>query len=179
MKKLLKYLLLLSMIFSTQLLHAQKALIDKTAYIKFHSDKGGIYAENFSVISKLNPQTGSLVFSVAIQSFEFKNALMQRDFNKENVMNSAVYPKAKFNGKITNIESVDFDTPGSYPVIVSGVLTIKGISRQVETPGTIIIEQGMIKATASFSLDRFEYGVSGKTKSISQILDIHVEAEYE
>ncbi len=158
---------------------AQDALIDKTAYIKFHSDKGGIYAENYSVISKLDRSSGELIFSVAIQSFEFKNALMQRDFNKANVMNSAEYPKAKFVGKITNIEAVDFTKAGSYPVMVSGVLTIKGISNQVETPGSIIIEQGHIKAIATFSLDRFEYGIKGKTKSISQLLDIRVEAEYE
>ncbi len=170
--------LLLSLI-SWQGLSAQNAVIDKTAYIKFHSDIGGIYAENFSVISKLDKVNGELIFSVAIQSFEFKNALMQRDFNKANVMNSAAFPKSKFKGIISNLDVIDFSKDGNYAVIVDGDLTIKDVTRYVQTPGNIIIENGKISAKAEFPLDRFEYGITGKTKSISQILDINIEAHYE
>ena len=53
--------------------------------------------ENTTVIFNIN--SGEVVAHVFIASFEFKNALMQEHFN-ENYMQSNLYPKGIFNGKI-------------------------------------------------------------------------------
>lgn len=175
MKKIFALLLIVAAGFSAS---AQQHMT-KSAYISFFSEMESITAENFSVLSKLNTETGDLMFSVAIQSFQFKNATMQKHFNQEDVMNSKEFPKAKFIGKIENNEKVDYKKDGEYKVTVSGKLTIKGTTNDITTNGIIKVKEGVIHANATFELDRFEYGVTGKKKSVSQILKLTVKAKYE
>ena len=44
---------------------------------------------------------------------------------------------------------------------VTGDLTIKGVSKEVSTPATIIIKNGTINATADFSIKLADYGITG------------------
>ncbi len=180
MKKLFKTTLFIALTvcfsFGTM---AQGASITKTAHIKFFSEKGGIAANNYAVISKLNLATGDLLFSAPVQSFEFANATMQKHFNQEGVMDSKNHPKAKFVGKVTNLGGVDLTKNGEYTVKVAGELTIKGVTKKVETSGKITVKGGKIMATSTFTIDRFEYGVSGKSKSVSQNIQLTINATYE
>ena len=66
-----------------------------------------IKADNKQVNSALDSQTGDFVFKVLIKSFVFEKALMQEHFN-ENYMESDKFPNATFQGKVTNISSIDF-----------------------------------------------------------------------
>lgn len=154
-------------------------LTTKSGFISFYSETEDITAENFSVTTKLTPSTGEIIFSAAIQSFKFENATMQKHFNAEDVMSSAEFPKAKFKGMITNNDQVDYTTDGEYDIIVSGSLTIKGTTNQVETKGKIKIVNGKIFANATFTIDRFEYGIKSKKKGVSQMLELTVKAQYE
>ena len=69
----------------------------KNGKISFFSKTSmeNIDAVNNQVVSVVNTQTGDMGFSVLINSFLFKKALMQEHFN-ENYMESAKYPKATF-----------------------------------------------------------------------------------
>ena len=147
-------------------------------FISFHSDKEDITAKNTSVSSTLNMGTGELTFEVKIDAFEFVNATMQKHFNQEGVMNSAEFPIAKFTGKIINNGDIDYTADGKYDVSVSGTMTIKGVSKEFKATGKLVIRDGKITTTSDFELDRFEFGVTGKEQSISQILSIKVKAEY-
>ncbi len=102
-------------------------LVSKNTHISFfsHTSLEDITANNYKVISTLDTNTGDIVFSVPMQSFEFEKALMQKHFNSSKFLDTKKYPKAKFIGTITNLEGVDFNKDGVYDVTVSGNLTIK------------------------------------------------------
>ncbi|MFX8934000.1 hypothetical protein ABTN02_20340, partial [Acinetobacter baumannii] len=79
-----------------------------------------IEAIHSQVNSKLT-DGGQMAFALLIRGFVFKNALMQEHFN-ENYMESNLFPKASFNGKIDNIKDIDFSKNGVYQASVSGEL---------------------------------------------------------
>lgn len=151
----------------------------KTAYVSFYSEMEEVMAENYSGESELNIETGRLLFSFAIQSFIFENATMQKHFNEADVMHSKEFPRAKFVGSITDNLKIDYLKNGEYKINVKGSLTIKGKTNSITTKAMIKVEDGKIYANATFTLDRFLYGVTGKESSISKILDLTVKAEYE
>ena len=61
---------------------------------------------------------------------------MQQHFN-EDYMESGKYPKSTFKGKITNINKVNFQKDGTYPVKLKGMLEIHGVKKEIETPGEV------------------------------------------
>ena len=65
-----------------------------------------IKAVNNQVSCVLNKITGDFAFQVPIKGFRFKNALMQEHFN-ENYLESDIYPKSVFKGKISDWENID------------------------------------------------------------------------
>lgn len=150
----------------------------KDAYISFFSEKESIKAENSEVEGSLDVSTGELTFTVSIEKFIFPNSMMQKHFNQEGVMNSIEFPKANYVGKIVNNNTVDYTADGEYNVTVKGKMTIKGVSKEFGADGKIVVKNGQISANASFSLDRFEYGVDSKENSVSQILAITVKADF-
>jgi polyisoprenoid-binding protein YceI len=153
-------------------------LRSSNTYISFFSEKESIKAENSEVMSSLNVATGEISYTVDISKFIFPSSLMQKHFNQKDVMHSVAFPKAYYEGKITNNGSVDYTTDGEYPVKVNGTMKIKGVSKDFSADGKILIEKGAIIAYSTFSLDRYEYGVDGKSKSVSQILEITVKGKY-
>ncbi len=150
----------------------------KAANIRFDSDLGGIYAESEDVFSELNTSTGALVFKLKIESFTFKNSLMQKHYNEEDMMNSEKFPDAIFKGSISNNTSVNYKKDGVYPVSVKGKLTIKGVSKSFTTKGSITIKNGQITAKSIFNLDRHNFNVIGNEESVSQVLKLTVKASY-
>ena len=141
------------------LISAQK-LISKNAHIYFYSytPLENIEATNNQVASILDPATGSFQFSLLIKSFEFKRALMQEHFN-ENYMESDKLPKASFTGKITDFNKVNLKADGTYPVKVTGDLTIHGVTKPVTVDGTIEVKSGIVSAKAKFMVVPQDYNI--------------------
>lgn len=153
-------------------------LSSSEAHVTFYSKKEDITAKNAKGSSKLNVSSGEITFEVSILEFIFANSTMQKHFNQEGIMNSEVFPKATFVGKIVNNSEVDYTADGTYDVMVKGTMSIKGVSKDFEAKGKIIVKGGVISAAAVFSLDRFDYGVTGKEQSVSQVLELKVEVAY-
>ena len=139
---------------------AQK-LISKNGHINFfsHTAIEDIDADNNQAVSIFDPVSGNLQFSLLIKSFEFQKKLMQEHFN-ENYMESDIYPKATFNGKIEDISAVNFNTDGEYPVQVSGDMTIHGVTKKINTPGTITVKSGGVTATSKFIVLPEDYNIA-------------------
>lgn len=139
--------------------NAQK-LVTKSGVIDFFSKSQlvTIKAKNTSVASILNIENGDLVASCLVRSFKFKEALMEEHFN-ENYMESHLYPKATFVGKITNFASVDLNKPGNYPIEISGKLTIHGKTNDLFTKGELQVDKNRITGKTSFSVSLQEYGI--------------------
>ena len=140
--------------------HAQGRYFTKTGRIEFSSKAPleDIDAVNKSVTAVLDAKSGALQFSVLMKGFEFDKALMQEHFN-ENYIESDKYPKADFKGTITNNSDIDYSKPGTYTANVNGKLTIRGVTKDVQTTGTIKVEGENLATTSAFNILLSDYNI--------------------
>ncbi|HKL03598.1 MAG TPA: YceI family protein [Cryomorphaceae bacterium] len=117
-----------------------------------------IKAENFNATAVLDAASGAMEFSLLMKSFNFKKALMQEHFN-ENYVESDKFPKATFKGKVTNLDEVDFTKDGSYPATVTGDMTIHGVTKPIETTGTIEVKGGKVITESKFMVSPEDYDI--------------------
>ncbi len=159
-------------------------LVAKDAHISFYSHTAveDITADNYKVTTTLDTQTGDLVFSVPMQGFEFEKALMQKHYNSKNFLDTKKYPKAKFVGKITNIEDLDLNKEGSYPVQISGEMTIKDTTRPFTATADIAVTGLQISLGSKMNIVLSDYGVTfskGKpSTNIAKEIEVSVKANY-
>lgn len=178
-KSSITFLMLLGAAFNSS---AQNKYFDKNCDVSFVSNAPmeKIEGKNTSAVSVLDISTGTLEFSVLNTAFEFRQALMQEHFN-ENYMESEKYPKATFKGQIKNFSSVNFKVDGSYPIDVSGTLTMHGVSKEIGTKGTVNVSGGVIKSVSTFSVKPEDYKIEipGVVKEkIAKDIEINVSADY-
>jgi polyisoprenoid-binding protein YceI len=177
------FLLLATCLATAVTLTAQNRYFTKTGQISFYSHTAieDIKANNDQVTSFLDISTGEIVFSVLIRSFQFPKPLMQEHFN-ENYMESEKFPKASFDGKITNLSSVDFNNPAKYPVKVSGKLTIHGVTKELETTGELSVDKDKLAAVSVFSISPEEYNIKIPAvvrQNIAESLKVTVQMNYQ
>lgn len=147
-----------------------------------HTPLEDVKAHNNEVVSVLNSSTGDLQYKAAIKSFHFEKTAMEEHFNGDDYMASAKYPKAGFDGKITNISAVNFTKDGSYDVTVTGNLTVRDVTKPITTKGTITVKGGKVTATSTFSIKRKDYNVVGESfvqKKLSDDIQITINCEYD
>ena len=119
-------------------------------------------AENKTAIAAIDPSKNTVQFEAAIKNFAFSNPKIQEHFNQKSWLNSDEFPKATFNGVITDPTAVNFNKDGTYNVTVEGDLTIKGKTQKVKTPATIVVEGKTLKTNASFNIKLADFGVEGQ-----------------
>ena len=160
----------------------QKRYFTKSGNITFNA---GTVLEDIEAVtntssSVFDASTGQIEFAVLIKGFEFKRALMQAHFN-ENYMESDRFPKSVFKGRITNINEVNFEQNGTYPVTVNGLLEIHGITKQIETRGTMKVTGEAVLANVDFNITLSDYNIAipGLVKDkISKTATIKVNCNY-
>lgn len=162
---------------------AQGKYFTRTGHISFYSKTPleDIKANNRQVASVIDFSTGEMVFSVLMKSFEFPKALMQEHFN-ENYIESDKYPKSTFKGKILNIQTVDVQKSGSYPVEVEGELTIHGVTKPVKSNGTLEVKENKIYGKSQFTVAVADYNIQIPKlvrDNIAKNIDIQVDMVYE
>lgn len=148
-------------IFATTLLivsfgiKAQDKFYTKTGKIGFDATSAGspekIEGINKSSVCVLDIKTGNIQFAVMMKGFLFERALMEEHFN-ENYVESSKFPKTEFKGIVSNNSAVNYTKDGNYNVKVKGNLTMHGVTKEIETSGTITIKSGKIIAAASFTV---------------------------
>lgn len=111
---------------------------------------------NNEVAAALNSTTGDILFQVPIKSFKFPSQLMQDHFN-EDYMESDKFPKADFKGKFNPADVGAKD--GIYKTTVSGKLTIHGVTKDVQIPGTITVKNGEMILNAKFNVATADYKI--------------------
>ena len=158
----MKSLLLSSIFFLLAIsVGAQLRYFTKTGKIKFDSKAPleDITAIHNSATCVLDASTGQVQFAVLMRGFEFRKALMQEHFN-ENYIESDKYPKSTFKGEILNNPEINYATPGQYTAQVKGVMTIHGVSKEVETTGTVMVEDGKLLVNAKFPVKVADYQIT-------------------
>ncbi|HTK20368.1 MAG TPA: YceI family protein [Mucilaginibacter sp.] len=147
---------------------AQDLYTCKNAHIALFSKAliEDIKAETSAGVSVFNATSGELDFSVPISTFQFEKAFMQQHFNSD-YMESDKYPRAIFKGKIQ--EHIDIAREGSYPVNVSGDLSIHGITQKRTIQGTVTIKNGVVSMASEFMVKCADHHID-----IPQILFYHI-----
>jgi len=106
---------------------------------------------------------------------------MEEHFN-ENYMESEKFPKSTFKGTITDVSKINFSKDGTYPVTVSGDLTMHGVTKNVNTAGNINISAGKITSTAVFKIALADYNISIPRvveANISKTIEITINCLYD
>lgn len=140
-----------------------------------------IEAHNRQVTSIIDFSSGEIAVKVLIKSFEFEKAAMQEHFNRD-YLESDKFPKATFEGKLTNLKSVDYTKDGTYPANVSGKLNIHNVSQDITASGSIKIAGGKVFISSKFTIKLIDYDVkipSDYVKKIAQNIDINVDLSLE
>lgn len=151
---------LFSLILFSFVSNAQGKFYTKDAKVNFFSvtPLEDIEAKQKSAVAVLDSKTGALQFSLLIKGFEFKNEEMQEHFN-EDYMESDKFPKSEFKGQIVNNSAVNYTKPGTYNVQVKGSLTIHGVTKEVQTNGTIKVDTDGLKTASTFNIAVADYGI--------------------
>ena len=165
-------------ILCTQAIFAQKNYSTTSAQVRFIAqDDSDIDALNKAAVCRLQ-SNGDLSFIMLIKDFKFEMADMQKHFNEE-YMESDQFPRAFFNGKITNFNTVNFSKDGKYPVNVSGVMQVHGVKKTMETTGIIEIKGGVPKASAQFVVRLKDFKIGGiLIKLVADKMNIDVVAAF-
>ena len=136
-----------------------------------------IEAINESTTAIMDLSSGVIVSQVFMAGFQFKNALMQEHFN-ENYMESNQYPKATFKGKLDNF-SLD-DLKSNEPIPLSGMLTIKGVEKKIQTTVRITQDQSGLSLTAMFAVNPEDFNIKIPVIVQEKIADmVHINLNYQ
>jgi polyisoprenoid-binding protein YceI len=159
-------------------LSAQKFTAEKGS-ISFFSDATieDIKAENVIIGSRFNSATGELAYIVKIIDFKFPKALMREHFN-EKYMETEKFPMSTFNGKIVGFKAV---TPGVQKVRAVGKMTIHGVTKDVDIPGTIEFANGKVLVQSKFIVKLADYQIKIPKlmwQNIAEEIEVTVDLTY-
>lgn len=163
---------------------ALNKLTSNKTHVKFFSSTAAedIEAHNYKSISTFDTQSGDVVFSVSMQSFEFEKALMQKHFNSAKFLDTQKNPKAKLIAKITNLSEINFEKNGTYDAKINGEITINGKANPFKEMAKITINGKAITVKSKFNIMLANYNIAfekGKpSTNIAKNVEVTVEAEY-
>lgn len=131
-----------------------------------------IKASSSSGLGVIDPVSNQFAFSIDIKSFDGFNSPLQRVHFNEKYLESEVFPKAVFTGKI--IEEVDLNRDGTYEIRAKGDLDIHGVKQTRIIKATIVVQNGVAKVASKFTVPLSDHNIAIPTlvsqKIASQIL---------
>jgi polyisoprenoid-binding protein YceI len=92
-------------------------------------------------------------------------------------MESEIYPKSTFKGKITGYEREN----GHYPAKATGELAIHGVTRKVEITGEMDVKQNELTLSATFPISLEDYDIEIPKilfSNIAENVDVTIEFIY-
>ena len=175
--------LICTLFLSSARLMAQNKYITRTGTVSFFSSTAAenIDATNSEAFSLVDITKGEVAFQILITGFKFKKALMEEHFN-ENYMESTKFPKASFQGNITDLSKLNLKSNGPFDVNIAGNLTMHGVTNKVTIPATIIIKNGKLTATSKFDVYLADYKIrvpSVVSKQVSESVAVSVNCAYD
>ncbi len=164
-------------------LFSQKMVTTKSQIKIFsHTTVEDIQATNTKAIGTLTAETGEVVFSIPMQSFEFEKALMQKHYNSPKFLDTKQFPKAKLIGKITNLSVLNLKKDGTYSVKVNGTLELHGITKPVDENATVTVKDGVVSVSSKLTIVLADYKIAfekGKpSTNISKSIAVTVDATF-
>ncbi len=116
-----------------------------------------IEASSDKLEGMINIEDRSFEIKIDINSFEgFSSPLYKRLFN-ENYMESKVYEKAYFSGKI--IENKNLNRNGSYVLRAKGNLKIHGVEQERIIKSKVSVNDGILKLESTFTVFLHDHNI--------------------
>jgi hypothetical protein len=173
-----KFYVGLFLFFLSTSLSAQKFTAEKGS-ISFFSDATieDIKAENAIIGSRFNSSTGELAYIVKIIDFKFPKALMREHFN-EKYMETEKFPMSAFNGKVVGFKPA---AAGAQKVRAVGKMTIHGVTKDVDIPGTIEFANGKVLVQSKFIVKLADYQIKIPKlmwQNIAEEIEVTVDLTY-
>ncbi|MBA4058319.1 MAG: YceI family protein [Marivirga sp.] len=137
--------------------YSQQRYFAEKSVIAFFSDGviEDISASNEKVTSIFDIVDGEIAYLLNVKDFQFPNKLMQVHFN-EKYMDTEKFPKSSFQGTITGF---NFAAGGKQQVKATGKLTIHGITKTVDLPGTIEVSGNKLALQSKFVVKLTDYDI--------------------
>ncbi|APZ47849.1 hypothetical protein BW723_16800 [Polaribacter reichenbachii] len=150
-------LTLISCFLWVSITQSQGKYLTKNGAITFFSKAPmeDITADNNQVLSIIDTDHSKMAISILMKSFLFKKALMQEHFN-ENYVESDKYPKATFKGEILDFNSVNNVLSTKQ---VKGVLTIHGVSKEINIDANFIKQNNTILVSGDFMINLEDFKI--------------------
>jgi hypothetical protein len=135
----------------------QKRYFSEKSFVSFFSEGviEEIKANNTKVTSILDLASGEVAYLLSPKDFQFEKKLMQVHFN-EKYMESEKYPKSSFQGKIVGYDIANLTLQ---QVKAQGKLTIHGVTRDIDVPGTLHIEGNTVTLRSKFMVKLEDYNI--------------------
>jgi hypothetical protein len=161
----------------------QDRFLTRNGEVKFysHAPLEDIEAFNDKVLSVIDLNKGEVAVDILIKAFQFEKALMQEHFN-ENYMESAKYPKSTFKGKFEVPDGLKSMSNGTYPVTVSGDITIHGVTKPLTTRVELVVINGTINTEFSFKVKVKDHDIkipSVVVRNIAEEVEVTANFKYE
>ena len=155
-----KSLTMTILILTVAIAGAQDKYFTKTGKINFYSKAPleDIEGKNKTVTAVIDSKSGAVQFAVQMKGFEFEKQLMQQHFN-ENYVESNKFPKGEFRGNITNNSEINYSKDGTYNAKVKGKMTIHGVTKDVESTGTVKVDGGKLDVNSVFNVLISDYNI--------------------
>ena len=174
----MKKFLITVLLFAAGYANAQ-IYLTRNGFIGFYSKTPleDIRAENKQVYAVIDAGKKNIAFSLLLKGFVFTKQLMQEHFN-ENYVESDKFPKSNFTGSYTG--SVDLNKDGIYKILVKGQLTLHGVTRSLEVPATIQVQNGKLMGSSDFKLTPGDFNIkipSLVREKIAEQMDVNVSIE--
>jgi hypothetical protein len=172
-------ILILSLIVGCKVGIGQQRFFIEKASISFFSDGviEDIAAKNDKVTSIFDVHQGDIAYLLNVSDFQFDKKLMQVHFN-EKYMESEKYPKSSFQGKIIGF---DPSSSGIQKVKAVGKLTIHGVTKEVEFPGTAEVRNNQLYLKSKFVVKLKDYNIKVPQivwQNIAQQVEVTVDFNY-
>jgi hypothetical protein len=176
MIRILSFVLILLLHFNG---FSQKRFFSEKSNITFFSEGviEEIKASNTKVTSILDLQSGEVAYLLSPKDFQFEKKLMQVHFN-EKYMESEKFPRSTFKGKIVGL---DASITALQQVKAVGQLSIHGVTRDVNIPGTLHIEGNTVTLRAKFMVKLLDYNIKVPQivwQNIAQEVEVNVHFLY-
>lgn len=134
-----------------------------------------IQATSTKLMGLLNPEKKTFRFQVSMNTFTGFNSPKQEEHFNENYIESEVYPKAIFVGKI--VEDIDMSVPGTYPIRAKGKLLLHGVEVPRTLKCNLIVDAQHMTIVSRFELALEDFGMKVPwviENKLSNEIDIYV-----
>lgn len=132
----------------------------KSGSIYFKSDAPLelIEAKSNALKGIIDVEKRTFAYTIDLESFEGFNSPLQQEHFNENYMETNLFPKATFSGKI--IENVDFESNGTYEVRAKGKLNIHGVEQERIIKATLQIKGGEMEVHSKFTVPLTDHNIT-------------------